>query len=1097
MKRRLALVGLALVGVLVFAPALGLSAWTAPESLMPSGVTSSSPVQVAYDGDGNAIAAYTRYLGTTDELYLRERPPGGPWGPPQLVPLDPPLGSYIRDLQLGVNDAGDVVIAFRSGGIHALRRPAGGTWSTVTSWGSPGSSGPGSGCPNRPALDVGEDGTAVVAWAPSSSCSGLVTYWRVLAAGFTPGSGWETTPQVWDLSATDVNTWPDVVVDDDGRATVAFGAQTSSPLGTYEEWTVDRSPSGTWESPALLSANGGEPALDSRGAVTVIAWGAPGGIVAAIRDSSGWGPVQTMPFPGPADNQWSVAVDGTGTAYVANSPLDGSVRRVYVASHPAGGNWTSTPISPAGENARSPLIAANDAGDVALVWGGVVAGQWLGMAALRPAGGSWPAAGQLVTTVPAADDRIGGAVAVDRFGHALAVSTPFTGFNVPGGAIIETRDPAAANAGSPPTVSPSSAEVGDTVTCSPGTFAGTPPFRYSYAWLRDGAPIASAASSSYETTEDDAGTAIGCRVTATNEAGSASADSTTVDVGSGGPGPDPCADAPDRSGGLGGPFVTLTVVNEGPAPVEVYWLSFAGIRVLYDTLQPGQSVNHLTYASDVWLVVDADTGECLGWASGSDGEFRIGGSGEPPPADTDRDGLYDMWETNGIDVDDDGTIDLPLHQAPYNADPNHKDLFLEVDYMAPNAPQAGTLGDVATAFANAPVSNPDGTSGVRLHAMLGDQVPTYDTVCFWDCAGFPAPISFNELKGGQPDVDCDGFFGTAAERGGANCDAALDARRLVFRYAVFGANYSERPGSSGVGEIWGNDLMVTLGSAYASWIAATGNLRGAEAGTLLHELGHTLGLDHGGGDALNCKPNYQSVMNYTRQVPNVDPARPLDYSQEQLPTLNESSLNEFAGIGATDGTVIYGVTGVVRVVSAESSVDWNGNSSLQSSVAADITRIGTVGGCGANPGQVLPGHDDWATLRYSFRGSPNAAEGATDPPRQPPVVELTAASALETAKAADNDGDGISNASESICAVTRGYMEASAKYRNAKPAQRNGPNALVADACKAIARITPATKPGQKRGFVAAYKDTVDDLRDGGWLTTVEATALKTLADTL
>jgi hypothetical protein len=586
-------------------------------------------------------------------------------------------------------------------------------------------------------------------------------------------------------------------------------------------------------------------------------------------------------------------------------------------------------------------------------------------------------------------------------------------------------------------------------------------------------------------------------VTATNEAGSAGANSATVDVGTGGPGPDPCADAPLASPNNAGPATNLSFVNESSATVEVYWVKYNGIRELRFTLDPGETLVQGTYATNVWLAVDAATGECLDWAQGSDGELRIGGTGGPPPADTDGDGLYDIWEASGIDVDEDGTIDLPLHQAPYNADPDHKDLFLEIDYMAPNAPQAGVLGDVTTAFANAPLSNPDGTSGVRLHAMLGDQVPTFATVCFWDCAGFPAPVSFNQLKGGQVDIDCDGFFGTAAERGSANCDAALEARRLVFRYAVFGANYSERPGSSGVGELWGNDLLVTLGSAYSSWIAATGNLRAAEAGTLMHELGHTLGLNHGGGDDVNCKPNYQSVMTYTRQVPNVDPARPLDYSQEQLPALNESSLNEFAGISASDGTVIYGVNGVVHVGSAENSVDWNGNGSLQGSVVADITRIATVGGCGANPGQLLTGHDDWSALRYSFRGSPSAAEGAIDPPRQPPVVELTAASALETAKAADSDGDGVSNASESICGVTRGYVEASAKYRSAKPAQRNGPNALVTAACKAVAKIAPATKPAQKRGFVAAYKDNVDDLRDGGWLTAAEATTLKNLADAL
>ena len=34
---------------------------------------------------------------------------------------------------------------------------------------------------------------------------------------------------------------------------------------------------------------------------------------------------------------------------------------------------------------------------------------------------------------------------------------------------------------------------------------------------------------------------------------------------------------------------------------------------------------------------------------------------------------------------------------------------------------------------------------------------------------------------------------------------------------------------------------------------------------MLHELGHTLGLRHGGDDDSNCEPNYVSAMNYDNQ----------------------------------------------------------------------------------------------------------------------------------------------------------------------------------------------------------------------------------------
>ncbi len=49
--------------------------------------------------------------------------------------------------------------------------------------------------------------------------------------------------------------------------------------------------------------------------------------------------------------------------------------------------------------------------------------------------------------------------------------------------------------------------------------------------------------------------------------------------------------------------------------------------------------------------------------------------------DSDGDGLADLWETEGIDVDNDGQVDLRLDQPPYNADPEHKDMFVETDWM--------------------------------------------------------------------------------------------------------------------------------------------------------------------------------------------------------------------------------------------------------------------------------------------------------------------------------------------------------------------------------------------------------------------------------
>src|SRR6185436_18653421 len=50
-------------------------------------------------------------------------------------------------------------------------------------------------------------------------------------------------------------------------------------------------------------------------------------------------------------------------------------------------------------------------------------------------------------------------------------------------------------------------------------------------------------------------------------------------------------------------------------------------------------------------------------------------------SDDDADGLCDNWETNGIDLNGDGIIDLPLNQAPFNASRTVPDIFVEVDWM--------------------------------------------------------------------------------------------------------------------------------------------------------------------------------------------------------------------------------------------------------------------------------------------------------------------------------------------------------------------------------------------------------------------------------
>ncbi|MBZ5643476.1 MAG: hypothetical protein LAO19_12000 [Acidobacteriia bacterium] len=105
--------------------------------------------------------------------------------------------------------------------------------------------------------------------------------------------------------------------------------------------------------------------------------------------------------------------------------------------------------------------------------------------------------------------------------------------------------------------------------------------------------------------------------------------------------------------------------------------------------------------------------------------------------------------------------------------------------------------------------------------------------------------------------------------------------------------------NSGVSDIGGGDLMVTLGL----WDNNVGSSF-MQASTFMHELGHNLDLGHGGdiSDPTNCKPNYQSTMSYLFQVGGLlDPtgAPHIDYSHTALSVLNEGNLSETpSGFGA-------------------------------------------------------------------------------------------------------------------------------------------------------------------------------------------------------
>lgn len=424
--------------------------------------------------------------------------------------------------------------------------------------------------------------------------------------------------------------------------------------------------------------------------------------------------------------------------------------------------------------------------------------------------------------------------------------------------------------------------------------------------------------------------------------------------------------------------------------------------------------------------------------------------------DKDGDGLWDDWEESGIDMDGNGTVELALNLPPFKADPNKKDIYLELDHMkaldhthrplfdpacdpVANIASAACGNTVAArlvqAFANAP------NGGINLHVDTGPGTP-FD-LSNGDPLGGGTELgeidSILRPQDGPMPGDYNDFFDLKA-RG----FSSAGARRFVFHYGILahkmhscaavdamGVCTAINAATCATGNAEGesNDFIVTISTACKAENADPAILRAKEIGSVMHELGHNLGLGHGGRpggvwDDNTYKPNHPSVMNYAYSLMGIGTVinggtyvgGTFDYSRDALLDLPEDGLIESAGVGPAlwnpDIQIIYyewnGTGGVAKYARGGQGIDWNLSGTVETTAIAPRSL-----NANANASELLRGSNDWANLVFSFQGGLAMGDGERDVTR-PAIAELTdpelpshALPTTEVCDGFDNDGDGF------------------------------------------------------------------------------------------
>ncbi|AXI03927.1 zinc metalloprotease [Aquirhabdus parva] len=268
-----------------------------------------------------------------------------------------------------------------------------------------------------------------------------------------------------------------------------------------------------------------------------------------------------------------------------------------------------------------------------------------------------------------------------------------------------------------------------------------------------------------------------------------------------------------------------------------------------------QSIVRLTSAFNVsktkadWTLVNFPT-------SGGPNDVAAG------VVDSDHDGIPDTAKVAG------GTF-AGLDLYTMGARPGRKDMFIQVDYLAAN-PATGTKESVIVPAEAALTKMVDAFTPhqIAVHFDAGTIYSANVDSAHYNLEGKSHERPFSSCtQVSVPSAGCNTLFSYYTQ----NVDPR---RRAFFRYAMFASSIAAdgSSSSSGISELPGNKVLVTLHGFLTDPLNANGQQMRTnfQAATLMHEVGHSLSLRHGGDELyVNYKPNYVSIMNYLYQLSGV------------------------------------------------------------------------------------------------------------------------------------------------------------------------------------------------------------------------------------